>query len=138
MQDLLSSVERAIGLLIISQAPTVRVFHGQSGDSTTRPCIVIYAKTGEEFPLNSGNNWVSVSVMVKSSADIETEETHKERANAIFDFLTIDDLAEQLTAQLDDFTCFGYRAMNKANSTEDNSFTTELSFEVLACQMDLV
>jgi hypothetical protein len=140
MTDLLSAIEESVSLLLVSGGiASGIIFKGQSDQTQVRPCVVIHAQSGEEFPLGSGNQFCPVSVMVKSKADglDEPELTHKEFASQVFQLLQIDDLANQLSAQQPDLSVFGYRGMTLRNNIDGNSFVSELQLDLYCCQMSL-
>ena len=138
MIDLLSSIEHSISLLLLGAGVDAITFSGQSERDQVRPCVVIYAQSGEESPLGSGNQFCPVTITIKSSADIDNaEQVHKERVSSILQTLQIDDLSDRLSAQQDDFTVFGYRGMSLRNAIEENSFTSEIQLELYCCQMSL-
>lgn len=122
---------------------TAQVLTGKSSEDKEPPLVIIEANNSEEEePEFSGNFWVEYSVTIKSLATVDVDGVDPKAADEtlidlVFSAFTVSDLAAQLTAALDDFTCQGLKSFKVKSSQEGNCWVNTLTFMALCCPSDL-
>jgi len=97
------------------------------------PCVEAIcqdANTVDEHFLN----WLAdARVVVRTNADDTTEDEHHATAAAVFNTVTTDTIAADLTAALDDFTAFLVNFKGQSWELVERSWQSTLSFEIHCC-----
>lgn len=141
-----SKVEQALTAYLAALTvplSTTNIYTGKSSGEKTPPCVeAICEPGGEEYPIDSGNFWKEATVLVKTSAPVDTDGVDPKTADdnlaaAVEEALRVDDLHTQLSAVMPAFHC--YRAFFQAGSfsTEGDVWTTAIPLRLYCCNKDL-
>jgi len=153
--DIRNRLERAFKLILEQSAELPadlqetanaesRIYTGANSDMQKRPCVLIWARSGEEQPKGSGNRMMQVSVVVKSPATEDPTQLtdrlaeHSARVEAVLGIVKVDNLTELLNAAVDDFTVFDpidETAFEPALT--GSSFEDGITFAVYCCPSDV-
>ena len=134
MQDLPNALEAAVKVILDAEETGVHVFLGQTEETQVRPCCTVWAQSGEERPIGSGNFMVTLSVAIRTNAFDEEIQNHRERCRNLLGVLMEDDICTQLS-DTGLLSVFGPETGPKRSreDKEDDSWITELSFDVYCC-----
>jgi len=123
----------------------VNVYTGADVETQRRPCVVCQAKGGEgaELVAAGDNRFYNVTVLVKSEAELKDKtlnplDEHNDNAAAIWGILQVDDLAEQLSALVSDFTVFSpVTDEGEDPDIQGRALVDSLMFKVYCCGSDI-
>ena len=136
-----SKLERAAASVIASAAASVScaVFTGLDSDANTLPNAVCEAGQAQPPPglQFTGIQVVELMVTVRSNKSDSTPTQHEARASAIFDALTTDTAAADLSGGATDFTAFMVEFGASSQSVEDDSHLSTMAFRVTCCPSDV-
>jgi hypothetical protein len=142
--NLFSKCEQAFASLVLSKAPMLSVFPGQSSAIKMAPCTIAYAEnSSEEDPMDSGNYWVNAQVEICYPAPVDADGVDPKPANdfmvqTVMDILQSTTLAADLRAQnITDFTAQGIRARNQGFHISEDLWVNVWSCQVLCCASTL-
>lgn len=106
----------------------VSVLPGKDAGTIALPCVICAADgDGLEDPIGTGNCWVNATVAIKHAAADEMDEVEaktymQELVAQVFGAVQVGDLAEKLTAAIEDFTVFpGSVVFGAAESGRDEA-----------------
>jgi len=132
-----AKVERAAAAVIASAASStgLAVFTGLDTDAITLPCAICEATSasppqGLQF---TGIQQVELVVSVRSNKSDSTPAQHELRCATVFDALTTDTAAADLSAAISDFKAFMVEFGQLGQSVEDDSHVNSASFRVTCC-----
>ena len=119
----------------LTQRGQAAVHAGVDSDDLALPRVVVEAQDGDEFPLDSGNYTLGLSVSVMSSADGTAPlDDHRARSANVFDAFANGTLAVDLTANGTDFHAFGVHSRRYGRTErDDRHWTSQFSCEVYCC-----
>lgn len=136
-----AKIERAAASVITSAAASVSVavFTGLDSDVNTLPSVVCEAGAAAPPPglAQSGIQVVELQIHVRSNKSDSTPTQHEARASAIFDALTTDTAAADLSAAVADFTAIGVEFGTSGQAVEDDSHISTMGFRVTCCPSDV-
>ena len=147
LQKALRAFLRAQNLLAI---PADQVYAGIENETaadaetpqtspTTRklPCCECVCQTAEAVDEHYLNWLADARVQVRTNADDTTQEKHHAIAAAVFDKITTDTLAADLSAALDDFTAFLVNFKAQRWELVDRSWQSVIEFQVHCAGSDI-
>lgn len=137
MQQLLNNLEIALKSVIEDGATGIQTFLGQDDADQVRPNITVYAQQGEERPIGSGNFLVNCVISIRSEADDTSREDHRNRCNAVFGLIMVNDLGAKLSSQSDLAVYDPVINRQASHGKEDNCWLSELRFECYCCLLDI-
>lgn len=136
-----AKLERAAASVVASAAAGVScaVFTGLDSDAVTLPCVTCAASNaappqGLQF---TGLQVVDLELTVRSNKSDSTPSQHEARAAAIFDALTTDTAAADLSGGASDFTAFQVEIGQSSQTVEDDSHLSTMAFRVTCCPSDV-
>ena len=94
------------------------------------PCVECVSQTAEAVDEQFLNWLADAEVRVRTNADDATEDEHHQLAANVFNKLTTDTLAADLTAALDDFTAFLVNFKTQRWELVERSWQSILTFQV--------
>jgi hypothetical protein len=122
------------------------VFTGVDHEELTLPCVVCHCQGGEETPMDSSNHMMLLFVHVKTKLDASdpnnpTEDltaAHNTNVQTVRTALNQDDLADQLSALVDDFYAFHPVIPGPTqNDVDGRRARTTKQYQVYCCAADL-
>ncbi len=124
--------------------PAAQVYAGiQNVNATGKPvtrmlpcveCVCQNADTVDEHFLN----WLAdAEVRIRTNANDTAEADHHAISAVVFNKLTTDSLAADLSAALDDFTCFLVNFKNQKWEVVEQSYQSVLSFQIHCAGSDI-
>jgi hypothetical protein len=116
----------------------------QEGTQTKRalPSVDAFCMGGPEFPVYTGNYRYRTVITFRTSADPseavpDPSAAHTANVKAGVDALHQDDLADRLSAQVDNFHCFAFTDLGEvASKPEERALVSSFAFETLVCETD--
>lgn len=121
------------------------IFPGESDEEKAEQCIVCAADdSDEEMPIGSGNFFHPVNIEVRtpanlltpseeSSGEVSAKDKHDALAAVVYAAMNWDNLPALLTAEEDDFTCFGVIDRRPTRQQEEDIFSSGITFRALCC-----
>jgi hypothetical protein len=110
---------------------------GQDDEAIALP-LVACNTTGATAEDQYGGNWlVSAEVIVRENADDTTREEHVGHADEVFDILNTTLFAEELSAALDDYTCFYVHDRATSTTINGRSWQSSISLTLECCGSDI-
>jgi hypothetical protein len=125
MSSVLFKTEDAIESILSNATglDTIEGFHrGASNEELKLPFISILAENGEERqPRGIGNYSVTINIELHTSSDDATRDDRITLTNALIAALSIDDLASQLSAAVDDYYVHGLLINSQSQRVSNRS-----------------
>jgi hypothetical protein len=137
MQDLANSIEAALKYRVEQGAFDVSIFTGQSDYTKANPSLVIHAEAGDEFPLGSGNFYVTVNCELRLSVEESKLSDWTALERNVFGQLMASDLCEKLSQEADDLHVFGIRSKETRSVTDENQWLSVITFTFYCCLTDV-
>jgi hypothetical protein len=101
------------------------------------PCVVCLCQSAT-IEMLQGYNWrCQASVTVRSNADDTTADAHHSSAAEVFNTLTTDTIAADLSSSLADFTAFLVIPTSQSWDIRDRSWESIINFDVCAVGSDI-
>lgn len=138
--DLLNKVESAFARIVTDAGQGLNIYTGQddTDDQTLPKAIVQAGQFTELFNIGMyGSFSGSVGVRIVTSAHDMTLEQHRAIVGAVFDALSMDDLATTINANEIDFTVIGIGQMLQNQGNDENTRASELGCELWCAPSDL-
>lgn len=118
-----------------------RIFPGENNLAKDGQNIVAYVDgdMGSEDPPCSGNRWCDVIVRLKTPATVSTGDEadalaeHQAMATALQKTLLVANLADLLTAAIDNFTCFGITDRQPFRAQDDSGWVSGWKIRLYSC-----
>lgn len=136
MQDLANSIESALKYRIEEGNFEVSIFTGQSDYTKANPSLVVHAEAGEEYPLGSGNFYVTVNCELRMASQEGSLPTWTALERGVFGSLMASDLCSKLSEEADDLHIFGIRSKETRSATDENQWMTTMTIVLYACLTD--
>ena len=121
----------------IADIPATSITAGVGKEKKKASCIYVYATTAQAVDQESGNQLVSVSVVLQSNWNDTTEDEHHARLTALSNLVSTDTIAADLTAVLADFTVFLVTPSTQTFGVDDPHWMGELGIEIHCCGSDI-
>lgn len=104
---------------------------------TTLPAVICVCQDAEVEDIN-GPNWrCRLSVSVRTSASDNSEDTHHAQAAEVYNLLTTDEIANDLSAALADFTCFQINPTSQRWILDGDVWDSAVEFEAYCVGSDI-
>jgi len=152
---ILSKVEKAIKAWLATRSiGTDNIYTGKRSLDKEAPCVIVYAEKATEYPRNSGHYTVAVHIFVKSDMagpDSEVVATAREDAHdtlvaktfdsmKVFDLADPNYLAEQISAQVDDFTVYNVGETGSEDveaGADEDAWQDKMTLTLYCCNADI-
>lgn len=144
MNVLIDRCEEAFAAVLAAVVGDVQVCTGKDPRDKEALPLVICAAEGdgaEEDPKGTGNFWIQMTVMVKTSPlapgdDAAKKATSQALVSKVYNAIVVDNLPAQLSAAVEDFTVFPnaviFQSPNSGRS-DDDVWVDEFPMRVLCC-----
>lgn len=107
------------------------IYTGKDFEEKQAPMVGCGAETAREDPVDTGNYWVDVEIVIKSMAPADQldnndpKSTSDDLTASVLAVLDVDDLAGQLSSAIEDFHVFGFDADKGMESSQDGDAWVE-------------
>ncbi len=123
----------------------LRVYTGADSEIQKRPCVVCCAKGGEaaELLAEGDNRVYNVTILIKGEAELKNKAldpvaVHNANVAGVQAILQVDDLADQLSAQVDEFYVFPpVQDVGEDPDIQGRAFVDTILFQLYCCSWDL-
>jgi hypothetical protein len=138
MQDLPNSLEQAIRYRVSQGAVPVNIYTGADDDGKKiDPSLIIYAESGNESPLGSGNFYVTVNCELRAQSTECGLPAFRTLANQVFGTLMVDGLPASLSTEGSNLHVFGIQERTFSTGLDESRWLSTLKMTMYCCLTDL-
>ena len=133
--NITQKVESAVAAVLDAATDGLEVHKGITALGRVTPGVIVACQSATADVPFSGNWRASVSVVVRSNADDESEDVHRERAAEVFAVLFAEkgSVITALTAGTTNFTAFALYPRNQRTSISGRCWESILDFDLECC-----